>query len=78
MDGGGLGPRVDPVNEPGFEPSDDLDLNIMNFMRKKPSPLAMPQHIESIDQLPQARSGKIIQQSCGRRSPERNSAMCLR
>jgi acetyl-CoA synthetase len=48
------------VLKPGFEPSDDLDLNIMNFIRKKLSPLAMPQHIEFIDQLPKTRSGKII------------------
>ncbi|MEZ4386180.1 MAG: hypothetical protein R3D98_01120 [Candidatus Krumholzibacteriia bacterium] len=32
----------------------------MNFIRKKLSPLAMPQHIEFIDQLPKTRSGKII------------------
>jgi len=48
------------VLKPGFEPSDDLDLAIMNFIRKKLSPLAMPQQIEFIDQLPKTRSGKII------------------
>ncbi len=48
------------VLKPGFEPSDDLDLAIMNFIRKKLSPLAMPQQIEFTDQLPKTRSGKII------------------
>ncbi len=48
------------VLKSGFEPSDDLDLAIMNFIRKKLSPLAMPQHIEFIDQLPKTRSGKIV------------------
>ncbi|MEZ4388217.1 MAG: hypothetical protein R3D98_11700 [Candidatus Krumholzibacteriia bacterium] len=48
------------VLKPGFEPSDDLDLSIMNFIRKKLSPLAMPQQIEFIEQLPKTRSGKII------------------
>ena len=60
----------DPVNmevvkafvalKPGFDPSDDLDLDIMNFIRRKLSPLAMPQHIEFVDALPKTRSGKII------------------
>ena len=48
------------VLKPGFEPSDDLDLAIMNFIRKKLSPLAMPQEIEFVTQLPKTRSGKII------------------
>jgi len=46
--------------KPGFEPSADLDLEIMNFIRKKLSPLAMPQEIEFVDNLPKTRSGKII------------------
>ena len=46
--------------KPGFEPSADLDLEIMNFIRKKLSPLAMPQEIEFVEQLPKTRSGKII------------------
>jgi len=46
--------------KPGFEPSTDLDLEIMNFIRKKLSPLAMPQDIEFVDDLPKTRSGKII------------------
>jgi acetyl-CoA synthetase len=46
--------------KPGFEPSKDLDLDIMNFVRKKLSPLAMPQEIEFIETLPKTRSGKIM------------------
>ena len=46
--------------KPGFTPSKDLDLEIMNFVRKKLSPLAMPQEIEFIDTLPKTRSGKIM------------------
>jgi acetyl-CoA synthetase len=45
---------------PGVEPSDDLELSIMNFIRKKLSPLAMPQEIEFVDKLPKTRSGKIL------------------
>jgi acetyl-CoA synthetase len=62
--------KPDPVNmevvkafvtlKPGFEPSADLDLEIMNFIRKKLSPLAMPQEIEFTEELPKTRSGKII------------------
>jgi acetyl-CoA synthetase len=44
----------------GFEESKDLELDIMNFIRKKLSPLAMPQEIEYIDKLPKTRSGKIM------------------
>jgi len=60
----------DPVNmevvkafitlKPGFEPSDDLEIDIMNFVRKKLSPLAMPQKIEFVKSLPKTRSGKIM------------------
>lgn len=60
----------DPVNmevpkafialKPGFEPSDDLELEIMNFCRKHLSPLAMPQAIEFVASLPKNRSGKIM------------------
>jgi acetyl-CoA synthetase len=62
--------KPDPVNmevvkafvtlKPGFEPSPDLELSIMNFIRKKLSPLAMPQEIEFSDKLPRTRSGKIL------------------
>jgi len=46
--------------KPGFNPSPDLELEIMNFIRKKLSPLAMPQAVEFIDKLPKTRSGKIM------------------
>ena len=62
--------KPDPVNmevvkafvalKPGFEPSEDLELDIMNFIRKKLSPLAMPQEIEFVDTLPKTRTGKIM------------------
>lgn len=46
--------------KPGYLASKDLDLEIMNFVRKKLSPLAMPQEIEFVDSLPKTRSGKIM------------------
>jgi acetyl-CoA synthetase len=62
--------KPDPVNmevvkafialKPGYEGSDELELKIMNFVRKKLSPLAMPQEIEFVDSLPKTRSGKIM------------------
>jgi len=62
--------KPDPLNlevvkayvalKPGFIASKDLDLEIMNFIRKKLSPLAMPQEIEFVDSLPKTRSGKIM------------------
>lgn len=62
--------KPDPVNmevvkafvalKPGFSPSDDLELEIMNFIRKRLSPLAMPQEIEFVKSLPKTRSGKIM------------------
>ncbi len=62
--------KPDPVNmevvkafvalRPGFAPSEDLELDIMNFVRKKLSPLAMPQEIEFVDKVPKTRSGKIL------------------
>jgi acetyl-CoA synthetase len=45
---------------PGFEPSDDLTLDVMNFIRKRLSPLAMPQEIAYVERLPKTRSGKIL------------------
>ena len=44
----------------GFKSSPELDLEIMNFIRKKLSPLAMPQEIAFVDSLPKTRSGKIM------------------
>lgn len=62
--------KPDPINmevvkafvalKPGFQQSDDLELNIINYIRKKLSPLAMPQEIEFVDALPKTRSGKIM------------------
>ncbi|MDT8067892.1 MAG: acetate--CoA ligase [Terriglobia bacterium] len=62
--------KPDPVNmevvkafvtlKRGFRPSDDLELAIMNHIRKRLSPLAMPQEIEFVESLPKTRSGKIV------------------
>ena len=62
--------KPDPVNmevvkayvtlKRGFTASDDLELEIMNHIRKRLSPLAMPQEIEFVDSLPKTRSGKIV------------------
>jgi len=46
--------------KPGFEVTTDLELEIMNFIRKRLSPLAMPQEIEFVKSLPKTRSGKIM------------------
>ena len=46
--------------KPGIEADADLELSIMNFIRKKLSPLAMPQEIEFVPKLPKTRSGKIM------------------
>jgi acetyl-CoA synthetase len=46
--------------KPGFAVSEELELDIMNFIRKKLSPLAMPQKVEYVDSLPKTRSGKIM------------------
>jgi len=63
--------KPDPINmevvkafvtlKPGNKASPDLELDIMNFIRKKLSPLAMPQEIEFIDSLPKPEAEK----SCG-------------
>lgn len=62
--------KPDPMNmevvkafvalKPGYEPTKMQELEIMNFIRKKLSPLAMPQEIEFVDKLPKTRSGKIM------------------
>ncbi len=62
--------KPDPVNmevvkafvvlKPSYVMGGDLELEIMNFIRKKLSPLAMPQEIEFVDSLPKTRSGKIV------------------
>jgi acetyl-CoA synthetase len=48
------------VLKPDYPPGPDLELDIMNFIRKKLSSLAMPQEIEFVDSLPKTRSGKIM------------------
>jgi len=72
--------KPDPINmevvkafvvlKPGHVPSADLELEIMNVIRKRLSPLAMPQEIEFVASLPKTRSGKIVRrvlraQECG-------------
>jgi acetyl-CoA synthetase len=62
--------KPDPVNmevvkafvilKPGFLGGPDLELEIMNFVRKRLSSLAMPQEIAFVDSLPKTRSGKIV------------------
>ena len=62
--------KPDPVNmevvkafvslKRGYEASGDLELEIMNHIRKRLSPLAMPQEIEFTKSLPKTRSGKIV------------------
>jgi acetyl-CoA synthetase len=46
--------------KPGFQASEELELSIMNYIRRKLSPLAMPQEIEFVASLPKTRSGKIM------------------
>ncbi len=62
--------KPDPINmevvkafislKPNYKKSDDLTMDIMNYVRKRLSPLAMPQEIEFVDYLPKTRSGKIM------------------
>ena len=44
----------------GFEAGPDLELEIMNTVRRRLSPLAMPQSIAFVSSLPKTRSGKIV------------------
>jgi acetyl-CoA synthetase len=62
--------KPDPINlevvkafvalKPGYAPDPDLELDIMNTIRRRLSPLAMPQEIAFVDTLPKTRSGKIL------------------
>jgi acetyl-CoA synthetase len=52
--------KVFVVLKPGFAGSADLQIEIMNGLRKRLSPLAMPQSIEFVSALPKTRSGKIV------------------
>ncbi len=70
--------KPDPVNmevvkafvslKPGFVAGPDLELEIMNFVRKRLSPIAMPQEIAFVETLPRTRSGKILRRVL--RAPE--------
>jgi acetyl-CoA synthetase len=44
----------------GHAASEALKLDIMNFVRKHLSPLAMPHAIDFVEKLPKTRSGKIV------------------
>lgn len=46
--------------KPGFSADADLELEIMNHIRKRLSSFAMPQEIEFMEKLPKTRSGKIM------------------
>jgi acetyl-CoA synthetase len=48
------------VLRPEHTGSDELKLDIMNFVRKHLSPLAMPHAIDFVEKLPKTRSGKIV------------------
>ena len=62
--------KPDPINmevvkafvclKPGFVAGPDLELEIMNVIRRRLSPLAMPQEIAFVPSLPRTRSGKIV------------------
>ncbi|MFI5180133.1 MAG: AMP-binding protein [Thermoanaerobaculia bacterium] len=70
--------KPDPVNmevvkafvtlKKGFSPGPELELEIMNFVRKRLSPIAMPQEIAFVEVLPRTRSGKILRRVL--RAPE--------
>jgi acetyl-CoA synthetase len=46
--------------KPGFTGGQELSLELMNFVRKEVSPVAMPHEIEFVASLPKTRSGKIM------------------
>jgi acetyl-CoA synthetase len=48
------------VLRPGHTGSDELKLEITNFVRKHLSPVAMPHAIDFVESLPKTRSGKIV------------------
>ncbi len=76
--------KPDPVNmevvkafvalKPGFEPGDDLELEIMNFVRKQLSPLAMPQEIEFVASSRRRAAARSCGACCARRSGASRSA----
>ena len=48
------------VLKPGSLSCTELELELMNYIRKRLSPFAMPQKIEYVEKLPKTRSGKIM------------------
>lgn len=46
--------------KPGFEPNEDLRMDILGFSRKKLGSAVAPKEIEFIDNLPKTKSGKIM------------------
>jgi len=62
--------KPDPINmevvkalvvlKPGLAADAELELALMNHLRRRLSPLAMPQEIEFVAGLPKTRSGKIV------------------
>ena len=61
------------VVKPGNQATRKLEMDIMNFIRKRLSPLAMPQEIQFVDRLPRTRSGKIMRRML--RAQERGEAI---
>ena len=61
--------------KPGYEPSRKIEMEIMNYIRKRLSPLAMPQEIEFVDKLPKTRAARSCAACCARRSAARRSAI---
>ena len=45
---------------PGFQPSDQLRLELLGFARKRLGSAVAPKEIEFLAQLPRTRSGKIM------------------
>ena len=48
------------VQKEYLEEDDDMEMDIINLIRKRLSPLAMPQKLEFVKSLPKTRSGKIM------------------
>ena len=70
--------KPDPVNmevvkafvtlKKGYTPNDDLELEIMNHIRKRLSPLAMPQEIEFVDSCQRPAAARSCAASCAARN----------
>jgi acetyl-CoA synthetase len=46
--------------KPGFDPCDDLRMDLLFFGRKKLGSAVAPKEIEFVESLPKTRSGKIM------------------